>query len=104
MGTNFSEYTGREQKYILVTLNFMVLLFLEYRAELYWRLENKRMKALSKENSPLNGVSADQNNNVDDDSKRLNEEVSENGKKTTDGLSDYSDRLAGQTDLTVLTD
>lgn len=49
--------------------------FSEYRAELYWRLENKRMKALSKENTPFNGVSADQNNNVDNDNKGVNEVV-----------------------------
>lgn len=44
---------------------------------MYWRLETKRMKALSKENTPLNGVSADLNNNaVDkDDNKELNKEV-----------------------------
>ena len=50
---------------------------LEYRAELYWRLESKRMKALSKENTPfVNEVtSADQNNNVDKDTKGSNEEV-----------------------------
>ena len=31
------------------------------------------MKALSKENTPFNGVSADQSNNVDNDNKGLNE-------------------------------
>ncbi|KAL9984911.1 hypothetical protein ACROYT_G007256 [Oculina patagonica] len=51
--------------------------FSEYRAELYWRLESKRMKALSKENTPfVNEVtSADQNNNVDKDNKGSNKEA-----------------------------
>ena len=60
-----------------VQLSFSWLFcFLEYRAELYWRLENKRMKALSKENTPFTGVSADQNNNVDSENKGVSEEVS----------------------------
>ena len=51
--------------------------FPEYRAELYWRLENKRMKKLSKENTPCNGKSVDPNNNVDHGkSKVVSEEVS----------------------------
>jgi len=60
---------------------FLLSLFLfysEYRAELYWRLESKRMKALSKENTPfVNEVTpADQNNNVqDEDNKGSNKEV-----------------------------
>jgi len=52
--------------------------FSEYRAELYWRLESKRMKALSKENTPfVNEVTpADQNNNVqNEDNKGSNKEV-----------------------------
>lgn len=52
--------------------------FSEYRAELYWRLESKRMKALSKENTPfVNEVApADQNNNVlDENNKGSNKEV-----------------------------
>jgi len=52
--------------------------FSEYRAELYWRLESKRMKALSKENTPfVNEVTpTDQNNNVrDEDNKGSNKEV-----------------------------
>lgn len=45
----------------------------EYRAELYWRLESKRMKALSKENTPLNEVTpTDENNNVNKDVKDNN--------------------------------
>lgn len=52
--------------------------FSEYRAELYWRLENKRMKALSKENTPFTGVSADQNNNVDSENRGVSEEVVDN--------------------------
>ncbi|PFX31539.1 uncharacterized protein LOC111321959 [Stylophora pistillata] len=49
--------------------------FSEYRAELYWRLESKRMKALSKENTPLNEVtSTDENNNVSKDDKHINNE------------------------------
>nr|XP_058959042.1 uncharacterized protein LOC131786077 isoform X1 [Pocillopora verrucosa] len=47
--------------------------FSEYRAELYWRLESKRMKALSKENTPLNEVTpTDENNNVNKDVKDNN--------------------------------
>lgn len=56
---------------------FLFFYALEYRAELYWRLESKRMKALSKENTPfVNEVtSADQNNNVDKASKGSKKEV-----------------------------
>ena len=52
--------------------------FLEYRAELYWRLENKRMEKLSKENTPCNGdQTVDQNNNADNyKSKEVGEKVS----------------------------
>ena len=65
------------RKYIFLPLfSITLLLFVEYRAELYWRLESKRMKALSKENTPFNGVSADQNNNLDH--QELNEAVSDN--------------------------
>lgn len=54
--------------------------FSEYRAELYWRLESKRMKALSKENTPLNEVTpTDENNNVNKDVKdnNNNEKIAE---------------------------
>lgn len=65
------------RKCIFVPLfSITLLLFVEYRAELYWRLESKRMKALSKENTPFNGVSVDQNNNLDHE--ELNEAVSDN--------------------------
>ena len=52
--------------------------FPEYRAELYWRLENKRMEKLSKENTPCNGdQTVDQNNNADNyKSKEVGEKVS----------------------------
>lgn len=51
--------------------------FSEYRAELYWRLENKRMEKLSKENTPCNGdQTVDQNNNADNyKSKEVGEKV-----------------------------
>lgn len=59
-------------------VRFHVVYFfpLEYRAELYWRLESKRMKALSKENTPLNEVtSADENNNVSKDDQEWSKKV-----------------------------
>lgn len=48
--------------------------FSEYRAELYWRLESKRMKALSKENQPLQNSSSDQNNNIENENADLSGE------------------------------
>ena len=51
-----------------------LFIFLEYRAELYWRLESKRMKVLSKENQPINAMPADQNNNIN----KSGHEISEN--------------------------
>lgn len=51
--------------------------FSEYRAELYWRLESKRMKALSKENKPFNNLSSDQNNNIGNENEGLIKEVDE---------------------------
>ncbi|KAM7426013.1 hypothetical protein ABFA07_022643 [Porites harrisoni] len=58
--------------------------FSEYRAELYWRLENKRMEKLSKENTPCNGdQTVDQNNNADNyKSKEVGEKVSKLRKMT----------------------
>lgn len=64
--------------YVISGSNLFHFYYLEYRAELYWRLESKRMKALSKENTPfVNEVApADQNNNVlDENNKGSNKEV-----------------------------
>lgn len=81
--TNISHRLKNRNKHISLIVKFLILAFFipkEYRAELYWRLENKRMKALAKENKPLNGVSADPNNNTDNSSEVLSEKmkVSEN--------------------------
>lgn len=54
---------------------FVVNFCPEYRAELYWRLESKRMKALSKENQPLQNSSSDQNNNIENENTELSGEV-----------------------------
>ena len=66
---------------------------------MYWRLENKRMEKLSKENTPCNGdQTVDQNNNADNyNSKEVGEKVSKLKKMT--GRSNKLKYLQGKNDI-----
>ena len=65
----------RRMSFVLSFYFAFVVFCPEYRAELYWRLESKRMKALSKENQPLQNSSSDQNNNIENGNAELSGEV-----------------------------
>ena len=101
--TLFRHFSCASTLNILCTTCFNSVLrffwFPEYRAELYWRLENKRMEKLSKENTPCNGdQTVDQNNNADNyKSKEVGEKVSKLKKMT--GRSNKLKYLQGKNDI-----